>query len=82
MNNKQLIDFLNLKVDQGTLKKIKERHSFNIAVKDGNRDLNCTIITDLYTDLNGNHLYRIEQHIDLDRDYHSVDVTEFTQGFF
>ncbi len=82
MDKIKLVEKLNKKTSKGEIKKTNERHSFDIGVTDGNRTFNCVIIVDLYTDLDDNHLYRVEHHIDQHRDYHSIDITEFTNGFF
>lgn len=82
MEAKKTLEFLEKKVNVGEIKKVNERHSFNIGVTDGSQTYNCTVLIDLYTDLEDNHLYRIEQHIDKNRNYHTIDINEFTIGFF
>ncbi|WP_272149185.1 hypothetical protein [Tenacibaculum aiptasiae] len=82
METKKVLDFLEKKVEAKEIKKVNERHSLNVNVIDGKQSYNCTVLIDLYVDLEDNHLYRIEQHIDKNRNYHSIDINEFTNGFF
>lgn len=82
MDKIKLVKKLNKLASKGEIKKNNERHSFDIDVTDGNKTFNCVVIVDLYTDLEDNHLYRVEHHIDQQKDYHSIDIIEFTNGFF
>lgn len=82
MDKIKLVEKLNKLASKGEIKKINERHSFDIGVTDGNMTFNCVVIVDLYTDLEDNHLYRAEHNVDQQKDYHTIDITEFTNGFF
>ena len=73
---------LERKVATGKLKKINERYNNDICVTDGSKNFNCSIEIDIYTDLEGNNLYRVEQHIDKKRDYHTINIEEYINGFF
>jgi len=72
----EFINKLDTQVANGEIKKVNERYSLNIAVTDSGKHYTCTIIKDIYEDLNGNHLYWVEQHIDKNQNYHTVDIKE------
>lgn len=76
------VNKLDAQVQNGEIKKVNERYSFNIGVSDNGKHFSCTVIEDRYEDLDGNHLYRAIQHIDKNRNYHTVDLEEFVNGFF
>lgn len=82
MDKIKLVEKLNKLVSKGEIKKINERHSFDIGVTDGNKTFSCVVIVDLYTDLEDNHLYRVEHNVDQQKNYHTIDITEFANGFF
>ena len=82
MTNSELVETLDKKVESGELNKTNERHSFNIGVLDGNQNYSCTIIVDSYRDLQENELYKVEHHIDKSQGYHTIDITDFENGFF
>lgn len=44
--------------------------------------MNVTVLIDLYTDLEDNNLYRVKQHIDKNKNYHTIDIQELANGFF
>ncbi|NER13386.1 hypothetical protein GWK08_08055 [Leptobacterium flavescens] len=82
MDSAKLVEQLEEKVTEGKLKKINERNSNNVGVLDGTRSFNCAIIIDIYKDLEGNDLFRIEHNIDQKNNYHTIRVEEFNNGFF
>ena len=82
MDKIKFIEDFERKVAAGKLKKINERYSNDIGVTDGSKNFTCSIEIDVYTDLEGNNLYRVEQHIDRKRDYHTINIEEYINGFF
>jgi hypothetical protein len=82
MNKIKFVKELNEKVLKRDLKKINERHSSNIGITEGNRTIKCWVLVDLYTDLEGNNLYKVEQHIDKESDYHTIDIEDYINGLF
>ncbi|WP_299381759.1 hypothetical protein [uncultured Lacinutrix sp.] len=81
MDAKKTVQDLDEKVMKGKLTKVNERESYNTGVTDGNKLYNCKIIIDLYKDLDGNDLFRIEHHIDQNNNYHTIDINQYNNGF-
>ena len=79
---KELLDNLERKTNAKQVRKVNERHSFNTVVIDGTQSYNCTVLIDLYMDLNNNSLYRVEQHIDQTRGYHTIVISDLRSNNF
>jgi len=78
MNKIKFVENLEKNVLDKKIKKINIRHSFNIGVLDSNQNYICTVIIDLYKDLDNNDLCKIEHNIDKQRNYHTIDIEDYT----